>query len=272
MIKNSNISGLHIMGVINITPDSFFEGSRVHHLNAMLVRIDEMAKNGANIIDIGAISTRPGADIISQEEEYSRLKEIIPVVKKEFPQLFFSIDTVYGKTAKACLEAGWDMINDVSAGSIDKSLIDVARIYQCDYILMHAKGLPRNMQENPEYQSVIIEIMEFFAAQIKKLNESGVSKIIVDPGFGFGKTIDHNYEILQKLGTFRIFDKRILVGMSRKSMITKYLEISADEALPASTALHMVALQNGANILRVHDPKEAKQTIQLYEKLQNNFR
>lgn len=267
MIKMFNIRQVYIMGVINMTPDSYFKDSRVEGSIAFYEKVEKLLKEGVDIIDIGAISTRPGAKIITQEAEMERLKEVIPALKTKYPEILFSIDTVYGKTAKYCLEEGFDIVNDVSAWSIDSSLVDVVASWNCSYVLMHAQGRPESMQNNPSYDQVALEVLQFFKTKIKLLEDKGINQVIIDPGFGFGKTIDHNYELLNKLSVLKILNCPIMIGLSRKSMITRYLDIDSEEALAATSALHMVSLQNGANILRVHDVKEAVQIRSLREKL-----
>jgi len=258
------------MGVINMTPDSYFKDSRITNSTAFFNRVGKMVNEGVDIIDIGAISTRPGAKFIPQEAEIKRLKQFIPDLKSNYPQILFSIDTVYGETAKFCLDHGFDIVNDVSAWSVDTTLIDVVSQWNCPYILMHAQGNPETMQNNPRYDNVTLDILRFFKRKLAALKSKGVQQVIIDPGFGFGKSIDDNFMILNKLSILEILECPILIGLSRKSMITNYLEITTESALSATSALHMVSLQNGANILRVHDVKEAVQVRSLYEKLAND--
>lgn len=257
-----------IMGILNLTPDSFFDGGKYSlSQTAAINRVKEMIEQGADIIDIGAASSRPGATIIDSAEEQSRLLPFLEVIRNKFPDIWISIDTYHGSTAEICLEKGADIINDISAGNIDKRIFEVVGKYNCPYVLMHMQGVPGNMQVEPQYKNIIEEITSFFKNKIASLKKKGVSKIILDPGFGFGKTLEHNFEILRHLKTFtEVLGLPILAGISRKSMVNKVIGTKPEDALNGTTALHMLALMNGATILRVHDVKEAKQTIQLFEK------
>jgi len=256
-----------VMGIINLTPDSFYAGSRELDPKKVLEKVAYMVDSQVDIVDLGAMSSRPGAEVISAEEELSRLLPSFKLIKKSYPDLFVSIDTVHGLVAETCLDLGADMINDISAYSIDKSIISAVVKYSAYYCLMHMQNLPENMQDKPQYEDVSLEVLNFLKVHVNALQKEGVDKLIVDPGFGFGKSVEDNYQLLQDLGVFKIMDLPILVGLSRKSMIYKPLNIKPEATLSATTALHLLALQHGANILRVHDVKEARQAIDLYKLL-----
>ena len=257
-----------VMGIINLTNDSFYKHSRVMDEKKLLDRVGLMLEEGLNFLDLGAMSSRPGANAIPVKEELANLIPAVKKVKKEFSDLIISVDTYRAEVARAAAEHGAAIINDISGFSLDEELIDVAKMYQMPYILMHMKGLPKNMQDDPQYDNVSLEVLDFFIAKIAKLREKGVLDIIIDPGFGFGKSLQHNYQLLAKLHVFYMLELPILVGISRKSMINRVLKIHPEEALNGTTALHMIALQQGAKILRVHDVKAAKECIQLYQALQ----
>jgi len=257
-----------VMGILNVTPDSFYDGNRHKSLDLQLAQVGKMLAEGATFIDIGGMSSRPGATIISKEEELSRVCPIIEKVAETFPEAVISIDTIRAEVARQAIAAGAHIINDISAGSIDPDMYGMVAQLGVPYILMHMQGKPDAMQQNPAYENVSLEVLDFFIAQIGRLRELGVKDIIVDPGFGFGKTIAHNYQLLRQMHVFRMLGTPILSGISRKSMIYKLLNISASEALNGTTALNMVALQQGAKILRVHDVKEAMQCIALFQQLE----
>jgi len=262
-----NLDKPKIMGILNITPDSFYDGGKYENEKAQLKRVEKMLKEGADFIDIGAQSTRPGANDIGQDEEMKLLSPTITSIRKHFPEVIISVDTWYSKVARTAHNLGADMINDISGGTFDKEMFETINDIQIPYILMHTGGKPSSMQDNPQYENVLKEVIYFMSEQIYKLNLIGVNDIIIDPGFGFGKTLEHNYELLQNLNYFSILETPLLVGLSRKSMIYKVLGNSPNEALNGTTALHFKALEGGANILRVHDVKEAKECIDLYLKL-----
>lgn len=259
----------NIMGVINITPDSYYSSSRVDSMDDFLMKVQQMVSNGVDIIDLGAMSSRPGAEIISPKTELERLKPYFLVLRKEYPDIFISIDTVHSEVAEYCLDHDADMINDISAGSIDDQLIDVVSKYDTYYCLMHMQNTPQNMQNEPKYTNVSLEVLTFLKEKYSRCIEKGLKNIIIDPGFGFGKSIEDNYRLLKDLSVFGIIGCPILIGLSRKSMIYKALDINPDDSLAASSALHLQALQNGANILRVHDVKEAIQVRKLFALLNN---
>lgn len=253
-----------VMGVINITPDSFYAGSRFLEFDKVELCVEKMLEQGASIIDVGAMSTRPGAEVIDSKEELSRLIKPIKQIRRSFPDAFISLDTVSGTVASACIEEGVDMINDVSGGSIDSSLIDVVAKYKVPYILMHMLGTPEMMQLSPDYEDVVLEVLNYLKKKAHALKQQGITELIIDPGFGFGKTLEHNYQLLKHLSVFKILECPILVGMSRKKMVQLVVQNDADHALNGTTAVNMLALTNGANILRVHDVKEAAETIAIY--------
>ncbi len=254
-----------IMGILNVTPDSFFDGGRYQKETEVLQQIEKMSTEGATIIDIGGMSSRPGADIISETEELKRVLPVIQKIHETFPHLILSIDTIRAKVAQESIAAGASIINDISAASLDPDLLDTVAKLNVPYILMHMQGQPNTMQVKPAYKNVVVDVLDFFIERVGVLREKGVKDIILDVGFGFGKTVDHNFQLLKNLTAFKILDLPLLVGLSRKSMIYKSLDSNALNALNGTTALHMVALQNGAKILRVHDVKEAAETIALWK-------
>ena len=269
--KNTSLdlSTPKIMGIINMTDDSFYDGGTNNNSNKTLKKVTKFIKEGADIIDIGGYSSRPGAKNISIKEEWKRIKDIIPIVNKNFPKTIISVDTFRSEIAKRAIENGAHIINDISGGSIDKSLFDTVASLKTPYILTHIKGNPENMQENPNYNSVINEITKYFKKKIITLKSKGINNIIIDPGFGFGKSLQHNYEILNNLNKFKKFNLPILVGVSRKSMIYRLLKTNPKEALNGTTVVNTLCLLGGANILRVHDVKEAKECIKIIKFAQN---
>ncbi len=256
-----------VMGIINTTPDSFFEESRKLNVQEALKQTERMLFEGASIIDIGGMSSRPGAKIIDIEEEKKRVLPIIKSIISAFPNVILSIDTVHAEVAKSAVNEGAMIVNDISAAKIDDEMYAVVSDLNVPYILMHMQGKPTDMQEKPNYKDITLDVLDFFVDEIAKLRNKGVKDIIIDPGFGFGKSIKHNYELLKKVDALKILNVPILVGVSRKSMIYKTLEIEASSALNGTTALHMFALEKGANILRAHDVKEAMECIQLFNEL-----
>ncbi len=256
-----------VMGILNLTPDSFFDGGRYANEDAWIAQTEKMIQDGASIIDLGAVSTRPGASHVSEEEEIARLIPALKLLVKRHPGIVFSIDTFRSEVVRHSADAGAGIINDISGGSMDPGLIKTVADTSLPYILMHMQGTPVTMQSNPVYEDVTTEISLFFEKNISLLHESGIGQVILDPGFGFGKSMEHNYRVLRELSAFKQYGFPILVGISRKSMVYKLLEISPEGALPATSALHLAALLNGADILRVHDVKEAVQMILLAETL-----
>lgn len=256
-----------IMGILNATPDSFFAGSRSQNLNSALKRIEQLLEEGADFIDIGGMSTRPGSVEISESEELERVLPVVESAIKEFPDVLISIDTYRAKIAKDTVEAGAVLVNDISAGKMDENLLETVVELQVPYILMHMQGTPKNMQQNPVYENVTLEVNQFLSEKIKELKELGINDIILDPGFGFGKTVEHNYELFRNMELIGFDSYPLLVGISRKSMITRFLNVSADDALNGTTVLNTIALEKGAKILRVHDVKEAKETLKIWENI-----
>lgn len=257
-----------VMGIINITPDSFYEGSRVSSDEDVMRLAAEMISEGADILDVGGYSSRPYADDVAPEEEKKRVLGGIDVISRNFPGTVISIDTFRSDIAyEAITRCGAHIINDISGGEADNKMFSLVKELNVPYIMMHMKGTPGTMQENPVYEDIISDILTWFGSRIVNLQSAGVKDIILDPGIGFGKTINHNFEILRRLGDFAITGLPILVGVSRKSMICKTLGITPDEALNGTSVLNSVALMGGADILRVHDVKEAKEAVKLVERL-----
>lgn len=254
-----------VMGILNVTPDSFYDGGQLENEKAILFQADKMLREGATILDIGGMSSRPGAEVITVGEELKRVLPAIQTVVKNFPKAIISVDTVQGEVARQAVENGAHIVNDISAGQIDEDMYQTVADLQVPYILMHMQGQPKTMQLNPNYDDIVHDVLDFFVGEIEDLRELGVKDIIIDPGFGFGKTIEHNYEMLRKMHVFQMMGVPILAGLSRKSMIYKVLENSPNEALNGTTALNIVALQQGAKILRVHDVKEAMECVTLYK-------
>ena len=256
-----------VMGIINVTPDSFYDGSRCDGADAVFRQTERMLKDGADIIDIGAQSTRPQATLISMEEELSRLAGIVDVVTDKFPEAVFSIDTFYSKVAELCVAAGASIINDVSGGQMDAGMILAAAKLNVPYVCMHMRGTPQTMQQLNEYDDVTKAVVDYFIAKTEECKKAGVNDVIIDPGFGFSKNISQNFRLLGNLDKLKMLDRPILVGLSRKSTISKTLKVTAEEALNGTTVLNTVALMKGASILRVHDVKEAKECVTLYSHL-----
>ncbi len=259
-----------VMGILNITEDSFFDGGKYTNEEEIINRCHKMLEEGAAIIDIGAQSSRPGAQVVSAELELRKLLPVIKLLKSRFSNLILSIDTYWAKVAEECVKAGADIINDISVGELDGKMVDAIAELQVPYIIMHMQGNPSNMQENPTYKNVTTEIISYFQKKIKKLHIKGIKDIIIDPGFGFGKTLAHNYQLLNELGEFKQFGIPILVGTSRKSMIYKLLDNSPEQALNGTSITNTIALQKGATILRVHDVKEALECIKITTFAKNN--
>jgi dihydropteroate synthase len=256
-----------VMGILNITPDSFFKGSRFTTELEILTQTEKMLSEGATFIDVGGYSSRPGAEDISAEEERTRVLKAIQTIVKKFPQAIISIDTFRSEVARQAVLEGASIINDISAGDLDTKMFETIAVLNVPYIAMHMRGNPKTMKELTSYDDLVKEVLNYFIEKINRLKALGVNDIIIDPGFGFAKTIDQSFELLAHLNHFRNLERPILAGLSRKSMIWKTLDITADEALNGTTALNMTALLNGASILRVHDVKEAVGVIKLYSKL-----
>jgi dihydropteroate synthase len=263
--KLIDVSSPIVMGIVNVTPDSFYKGSRFTYDSILLKSVEKMLENGALIIDVGGYSTRPGAEIVTFDEEIKRLSDSLEIILKKFPDTFISVDTFRAGVARQMVkDFGVAIINDISGGTLDNLMFETVADLQVAYVLMHTRGNPSNMQQLTQYENVVSEVMQFLEKRLAQLRLLGASDIIIDPGFGFAKTIEQNYEILNKLAYFQQLNTPILAGLSRKSMLYKLLNITADEALNATTAANMLALIGGASILRVHDVKEAMETIKIF--------
>ena len=263
-----DLSEPQVMGILNVTPDSFYAESRMKTEEAIRRRVRQIVEEGGSMIDVGAYSSRPGADDVSADEEMARLKRGMKIVREEAPEIPVSVDTFRADVAKMCIEElGADIINDISGGELDKKMFHTVAKLGVPYILMHMKGTPQTMQEAPHYDDLMKEVMLYFSEKIQQLRDLGQKDIILDPGYGFAKTLDHNYELLVHQEMLSIFELPLLVGVSRKSMIYKLLGCTPDEALNGTTALNTIALQKGASILRVHDVKEAVEVVRIVTKL-----
>ena len=262
-----DLSSPKVMGILNITPDSFYDGGKYKNESEILNQVEKMLLDGATFIDVGAYSSRPGAQHISEEEELKRSIPVIRLLMQNFPEIIISVDTFRSKVAKETIHAGAALINDISGGKMDSQMFATVANLQVPYILMHMLGTPQNMQQNPVYTDVTKEIISFFAAQIHQLHQLKLNDVLIDVGFGFGKTIDHNFELLKNLALFKSLEVPVLAGISRKSMLYKTLDISAKEALNATTSANTIALLNGASILRVHDVKEAVEAVKIVQKI-----
>lgn len=256
-----------VMGILNITPDSFHDGGKFDGLDAALKQAEKMLLEGATIIDIGGQSTRPGAEIVSEDEELVRVLPIIEGIRKSFPEAILSIDTFNANVATKAVAAGANIVNDISAGDEDPQMFEAISKLKVPYILIHKQGTPKTMQQNPCYENVLVEVFDYLTRKTTELRRLGVADLIIDPGFGFGKTVEHNYTLLAHLKEFKLLDFPILVGVSRKSMINKVLGISSEDALNGTIILNTMALMNGASILRVHDVKEAVEAVALFNRL-----
>ncbi|TXE20806.1 dihydropteroate synthase [Psychroflexus gondwanensis] len=265
-----DLSTPKVMGVLNLTPDSFYDGGKFKNDKEALEQVEKNIQDGMDILDIGAYSSRPGADHISEEEELKRLSSVLQQVTKEFPDLIISIDTFRSEVAKASIDQGAHIINDISAGSLDANMMDFIADSQVPYIMMHMRGTPQTMKSMTSYEHLVTDIIAYFSKKVSEARAKGINDILIDPGFGFAKTIEQNFELLNHLKALKSLNLPILSGISRKSTIYKTLNIDAKEALNGTTALNMVALMNGSSILRVHDVLEAKQCITLYQKLIEN--
>ena len=266
--KLMDLSQPQVMGILNVTPDSFYAGSRGVAERDIIDRLRQMTDEGASIIDIGAYSSRPDADDVSTEEEMARLRHALNLVRQHQPDAVVSVDTFRSDVARMCVEEyGVAMVNDISAGEMDDEMFPTIARLGVPYIAMHMKGTPQTMQINPQYEHFLKEIFYFFSEKVQKLRDLGVKDIIIDPGFGFGKSIEHNYQLMNHLEEFKLFGLPLLVGISRKSMIYKLLGTTPEEALNGTTVLNTIALQKGAHILRVHDVKAAVEAVKIVEKM-----
>lgn len=259
-----NLSNPVVMGILNATPDSFYTQGRDSDTDGLLRNAEQMLEDGAAILDIGGASTRPGADMVQADEEIKRVLPAIEAIAQRFPEAWISVDTYNSATAKQAVAAGAHVINDVSAGTLDEHMLTTVGQLKVPYIAMHMQGTPKTMQQNPQYEEVVMDVRSYLADICHRCDKAGITDVITDPGFGFGKTKEHNFALLRELHTFRMLGRPILAGISRKGMVWKTLGTTPEAALNGTTALHMVALQQGANILRVHDVKEAMEVVKLW--------
>lgn len=267
--KLMDFSSPKVMGILNVTPDSFFAQSRKQTSKEIIERVKQIINEGASIVDLGAYSSRPNADDVSPKEEMNRLRIALEIIRNEFSDIVVSIDTFRADVARMCVEEyNADIINDIAAGEMDKDMFPTIASLGVPYIIMHMKGTPQNMQDTPKYDNLLKEVLYYFSEKVQKLRDLGVKDIIIDPGFGFAKTIEHNYELLNHMEEFQIFDLPILVGVSRKSMIYNLLGTTPQEALNGTTVIDTIALMKGANILRVHDVRQAVENVRIFEKMQ----
>ena len=265
--KKLDLSTPAVMGILNITPDSFYDGGKYKSEKDLLIQTENMLEEGAAVIDIGAVSTRPGAPDVPPETEHNRLTAVLNLLIRRFPEAIFSVDTYRSEIARWAVERGAGIINDISGGTFDSRMLETIAGLKVPYIIMHIQGVPGNMQQNPVYENVVHEVDAFFMEQAEKLRTLNFEKIILDPGFGFGKNLEHNFSLLKNLAVFKKSGYPVMAGISRKSMINKLLKTTPETALNGTTAANTIALLNGANILRVHDVKEAMQCIKVVQKL-----
>ena len=266
-----DLSQPRVMGILNVTPDSFYAGSRTQTEAEIVRRVRQIVSEGADIIDIGAYSSRPNADNVSSREEMERLRMGLKILFEIQPDAVVSVDTFRADVARMCVEEyGVAIINDIAAGEMDTDMFHTVAALNVPYIMMHMQGTPQSMQQHPHYDNLLKEVFLYFARKVQQLRDLGVKDIILDPGFGFGKTMEHNYELLSHLEEFRIFELPLLVGVSRKSMIYRLLDITPQEALNGTTVLDTICLLKGADILRVHDVKEAVETVRIVQAMRNN--
>lgn len=269
--KLLDLSTPAIMGILNLTDDSFYDGGQHNSIKKALLQTEKMLDDGAKIIDIGAYSSRPKAKHISHDEEWQRLEKTLQIINKEFPQAILSVDTFRSEIAWRSVDNGADIINDISAGNLDLEMFDIVADLNVPYIMMHMQGTPQTMQDNPHYNCIEKEVVNYFLNKVKTLQQKGLSKIIIDPGFGFGKTLEHNYQLLNNLEELHTLELPLLVGVSRKSMVYKVLETDAKNSLNGTTAIHTLCLSKGASILRVHDVKEAVECVKLINFAKNQL-
>jgi len=269
--KLLDLSTPAIMGILNLTDDSFYDGGQHNSIKKALLQTEKMLDDGAKIIDIGAYSSRPKAKHISHDEEWQRLEKTLQIINKEFPQAILSVDTFRSEIARRSIDNGADIINDISAGNLDPQMFDTVADLNVTYIMMHMQGTPQTMQDNPHYNCIEKEVVNYFLNKVKTLQQKGLSKIIIDPGFGFGKTLEHNYQLLNNLEELHTLELPLLVGVSRKSMVYKVLETDAKNSLNGTTAINTLCLSKGASILRVHDVKEAVECVKLINFAKNQL-
>lgn len=266
-----DLSTPRVMGILNLTPDSFFADSRHKITDDLLRSCEKMLTDGADILDVGGVSTRPGATEVGEVEELQRVVPAIEAIAKRFPDAIISVDTFRAKVAQEAVGAGASIVNDVSAGKFDEAIYETVAKLQVPYILMHMQGTPATMQSSPQYDNVVLEVLDFLVSETAKLRALGINDIVLDPGFGFGKTVEHNFQLLQGLQALHISGLPVLAGLSRKSMVCRTLGIKPEEALNGTTVLNTIALLKGANILRVHDVKEAVECVRLVGQSKNAF-
>jgi len=259
-----------VMGILNVTPNSFFDGGKYQNEEAILHQIEKMLVDGADFIDIGAYSSKPSAEFVTENEETNRILPAIDLILKHFPQTLLSVDTFRSQVANAAVKNGAAIINDISAGNLDEKMLETVADLKVPYIMMHMRGNPKTMQSQTDYKDIVKEMLFYFSEKIQLARSFGINDIIIDPGFGFAKTLEQNFEVLQKTELFKMLDLPILIGVSRKSMIYKSLEVTPEEALNGTTVLNTIALTKGAKILRVHDVKEAVETVKLFQLTVNN--
>ena len=262
-----DLSTPKVMGVINLTPDSFYDGGKLTSEKEILLQANKMLQEGATFLDLGAYSSRPGAQFVSEKEEIHRLLPVIKILLNEFPETLLSIDTFRSNVANESIYAGASLINDISAGTLDDHMFKIIAQHQVPYVMMHMRGTPETMMQNTDYTNLTKEVIYYFSERIAKARSFGINDLIADPGFGFSKTLDQNYELFNDLELFRYLNVPLLIGISRKSMIQKKIKTTAADSLNGTTALHAIAIQKGASILRVHDVKEAFETINLLQNL-----
>ena len=256
-----------VMGILNVTPNSFFDGGKYKTESVILSQVERMLTDGATFIDVGAYSSKPSAEFVSEKEELNRIVPVVNLILEKFPDCLISIDTFRSEVAKVCLENGAAIINDISAGNLDDKMLETIAKYNVPYIMMHMRGTPQTMQTMANYDNIVKEMLFYFSQRIAEARSLGINDLIIDPGFGFAKTLEQNYEVLQKLELFEMLELPLLVGFSRKSMIYKTLHSTAEEALNGTSVLNTIALTKGAKILRVHDVKEAMECVTLFNKL-----
>lgn len=261
--KLLDLSEPKVMGILNLTPDSFYDGGKFTDEMSILEQVNTMLTEGAAIIDLGGTSARPGATPVSLDDELNRVIPLLKSINRQFSEAIISIDTARSEVARQAVSEGATIVNDISAGRFDEELWTTVSELGVPYVLMHMQGSPEDMQTNPQYDDVVVEVVDFLSARLNELRELGVKDVIIDPGFGFGKSVEHNYSLLANLNAFRMFELPILVGVSRKSMVCKPLQVNPEEALNGTTALHVMALLHGASILRAHDVREAIESIRL---------
>ena len=258
-----------VMGILNVTPNSFFDGGKYKSDSEILNQVEKMLSDGATFIDVGAYSSKPSAEVVTEAEEINRILPVVTSILKEFPKTILSIDTFRSELARICIENGAAIINDISAANLDDAMLEVIAKYKVPFIMMHMRGTPQTMQTMTNYENIIKEMLFYFAQNCARARSYGIDDLIIDPGFGFAKTIEQNFEILQKLELFQMLELPLLVGVSRKSMIYKTLETNAEQALNGTTVLNTIALTKGANILRVHDVREAVECVRLFNQVEN---